>query len=162
MCAGACVAAHGEGFVGYPPPPFPSSLLMAGSGEATSSSPQCPQAQHCNCLHLGGKRGAYGERNCELWGGHGIPGTSPAPQQGLTFTKEVFPLFPPLSSFPFSSRKTKLQWFIAHRAWAREMPCQQPQPWRAGDMLSLRGNSLKSQGQAGTVSSTLRGGWIYF
>lgn len=41
-------------------------------------------------------------------GGQGIPGTSPAPRQGLTFTDEIFPLSPPLSSFPFSSRKAKL------------------------------------------------------
>lgn len=125
------------GFCGLSVLLFPSPLLMAGSGQAASSCPQCPQAQRCHQPHFGGLEGSWEGRGAAS-SGEDI-GTSQLPKAGLTSTGQIFTLSPPPSSFSSSSRKTKPQWLMSHRAWAGVMPCQQTQPWRARDMLSLQG-----------------------
>lgn len=126
------------GFCGLSVLLFPSPLMMAGSGRAASSCPQRPQAQRCHQPHFGGARGELGGGRGAASSGEDI-GTSQLPKAGSTSTGQIFTLFPPPSSFSSSSRKTKPQWLMSRRAWAGVTPCQQTQPWRARNMLSLQG-----------------------
>lgn len=126
------------GFCGLSVLLFPSPLMMAGSGRAASSCPQRPQAQRCHQPHFGGLEGSWGGGRGAASSGEDI-GTSQLPKAGSTSTGQIFTLSPPPSSFSSSSRKTKPQWLMSRRAWAGVMPCQQTQPWRARNMLSLQG-----------------------
>lgn len=137
MCWCASVAARG-GVLWVIRPPLP---LASDDGRIRPSCQLLSPASPSSALSSAAFWGARGE----LGGGRGAAssgediGTSQLPKAGSTSTGQIFTLSPPPSSFSSSSRKTKPQWLMSRRAWAGVMPCQQTQPWRARNMLSLQG-----------------------
>lgn len=116
MCAGACVAAHGEGFVGYPPPPFPSPLLMAGSGEATSSSPpssSVPKLSTVTVCIWGARGELMGRETVNSGEDTGHPGDIPSPTAGFDLHKRSLPPFSASLILPFLLQENKTS--VVHR-----------------------------------------------